>query len=81
MIGSFVEIYVKTSVEECEKRDVKGLYKKARAGEIKGFTGIDDPYEEPLRPEIVCETAEETPEQSAEKILKRLEELGYLKFA
>ncbi len=81
MIGSFVEIYVKTSVEECEKRDVKGLYKKARAGEIKGFTGIDDPYEEPLRPEIVCETAGETPEQSAEKILKRLEELGYLKFA
>lgn len=81
MIGQFVEVYVKTSVEECEKRDVKGLYKKARAGEIQGFTGVDDPYEEPLNAEIVCETAGETPEQSAEKILKRLEALGYLKLA
>lgn len=79
VIGQFVEIYVKTSVEECEKRDVKGLYKKARAGEIQGFTGINDPYEEPLNAEIVCETAGETPEQSAEKILRRLEALGYLK--
>lgn len=81
MIGQFVEIYVKTPVEECEKRDVKGLYKKARSGELKGFTGVDDPYEEPQNPEIVCETAAETPEQSAEKILKRLEALGYLQFS
>lgn len=81
MIGQFVEIFVKTPLEECEKRDVKGLYKKARAGEIQGFTGVDDPYEEPLNPEIVCETSSETPEQSAEKILKRLEALGYLKFS
>jgi len=78
MIGNFVEIYVKASVEECEKRDVKGLYKKARAGEITGFTGVDDPYEEPLHPEIVCDTESETPEQSAEKVVRRLEELGYL---
>lgn len=78
MIGSFVEVYVKASVEECEKRDVKGLYKKARAGEIKGFTGVDDPYEEPLRPEIVCDTEKESPEESAEKVIRRLGELGYL---
>jgi adenylylsulfate kinase len=81
VIGSFVEVYVKTALEECEKRDVKGLYKKARAGELKDFTGVDDPYEEPLNPEVVCETAGETPEQSAEKILNRLENLGYLKFS
>lgn len=79
MIGNFVEVFVKTSVEECEKRDVKGLYKKARAGEITGFTGVDDPYEEPLNAEVVCETEKETPEQSAEKVINRLEELGYLK--
>ena len=79
MIGNFVEVFVKTSVEECEKRDVKGLYKKARAGEITGFTGVDDPYEEPLQAEVVCETEKETPEQSAEKVMRRLEELGYLK--
>lgn len=78
MIGNFVEVYVKTSLSECEKRDVKGLYKKARAGQIKGFTGIDDPYEEPLHPEVVCETEQETPEQSAEKVISRLVELGYL---
>ena len=78
MIGSFIEVYVKASVEECEKRDVKGLYKKARAGEIKGFTGVDDPYEEPLNPEVLCETATEKPGESAEKVLRRLQELGYL---
>jgi adenylylsulfate kinase len=80
MIGSFVEVYVKASVEECEKRDVKGLYKKARAGEIPEFTGVSDPYEEPENPEVVCDTQHETLEQSAAKIVKRLEELGYLKF-
>lgn len=77
-IGSFVEVYVKTSAAECEKRDVKGLYKKARAGEIKGFTGVDDPYEEPLRPEVICETEKETPEQSLEKVVTALKSLGYM---
>ncbi len=66
--GEFIEVFVRCPVEECEKRDVKGLYKKARAGEIKGFTGIDDPYEEPLKPEIVIETDKETLEQSAGKV-------------
>ncbi len=78
MIGNFVEIFVKASVDECEKRDVKGLYKKARAGEIKGFTGVDDPYEEPLNPEIICDTEKQTPEESAEHIVQRLVKLGYL---
>lgn len=78
LIGNFVEVYVQCSVEECEKRDVKGLFKKARAGEIKGFTGVDDPYEEPLHPEIVCETEKQTPEESAEKVIAKLVELGYL---
>ena len=79
LIGNFVEVYVKCSVDECEKRDVKGLFKKARAGEIKGFTGVDDPYEEPLHAEVVCETEHQTPEESAEQVMKKLEELGYLK--
>jgi len=79
LIGNFVEVYVKCSVEECERRDVKGLFKKARAGEITGFTGVDDPYEEPLNPEVVCETEKETAEESAEKVIRKLEELGYLK--
>lgn len=78
LIGSFVEVYVKASVEECEKRDVKGLYKKARAGEIKGFTGVDDPYEEPLNPEVLCDTASETLEESTQKVIDKLVELGYL---
>ena len=79
MIGNFVEVHVATPIEECEKRDVKGLYAKARAGEIPQFTGVDDPYEEPLNPEVVCPTVDETPEQSAQRIMDRLEELGYLK--
>ncbi len=79
MIGNFVEVYVRCSVEECARRDVKGLFKKALAGEIKGFTGVDDPYEEPLRAEVVCETEKETAEQSAERVTQRLIELGYLK--
>ena len=71
--GDFVEVYVKVSVEAAEKRDPKGLYKKARAGEIKGFTGIDDPYEEPLSPELVLDTESLTPEASAAKIAELLE--------
>ena len=78
LIGDFVEVYAKCSIDECAKRDVKGLYKKAMAGEIKGFTGVDDPYEEPLHAEVVCETDKETPEQSAEKVWNKLEELGYI---
>ncbi len=79
MIGNFVEVYVKTSVEECQKRDVKGLYEKAKAGELKGMTGVDDPYEEPLNADIVCETEKEKPEESMAKVVNRLKELGYLK--
>lgn len=78
MEPNFVEVYVKASLEICEARDVKGLYAKARAGEIKGFTGIDDPYEEPLNPEIICSTAEESVDESVLKILTKLEELGYI---
>ena len=78
MHENFVEVYAKCPLEVLEKRDVKGLYKKARTGELKQFTGISDPYEEPLQPEIVVETDKETPEQSAEKIIKWLVENNYL---
>jgi len=77
-IGNFVEVYVSAPVEVCESRDVKGLYKRARAGEIKQFTGIDDPYEPPLNPEVNCRTHEETLDESLGKVLTTLEELGYL---
>jgi adenylyl-sulfate kinase len=75
-IGSFVEVYVKCPIDVLAERDVKGLYKKALAGEIKNFTGIDDPYEEPLSPEVVIQTDTETPEQSAARILTTLEALS-----
>ncbi len=78
MIGDFVEIYVDCPVEECIRRDVKGLYKKAIAGEIQEFTGISDPYEEPRNPELVVKTGDEEPAESLQKILAKLEELGYL---
>lgn len=78
LIKNFIEVYVKCPVEICIRRDVKGLYKKALAGEIKGFTGIDDPYEEPLNPELILETDKETPEESFEKILIIMEEKNYL---
>jgi len=77
-IGDFIEIYVKCPIEICKKRDVKGMYKKALAGEIKNFTGVDDPYEEPKNPEIIIETDKETANESVEKVLKKLEELGYI---
>jgi adenylylsulfate kinase len=76
--GPFVEVFVKASVDECARRDVKGLYAKAFAGEIKGFTGVDDPYEEPSSPEIVVDTEQHEPAQSAAIIVARLEELGLL---
>ena len=74
--GSFVEVYIGASVEECARRDVKGLYEKAFAGEIRGFTGVDDPYEEPSSPELVVNTEEHEPEESARLIVAKLEELG-----
>jgi adenylyl-sulfate kinase len=77
--GRFVEVYCKAPLEVLMARDVKGLYKKALAGEIKNFTGIDDPYEPPLNPEVVIESDKETPEQSAAKVLAKLEELGYIR--
>lgn len=78
MIGNFVEVYVKCSLETCEKRDPKGLYKKARAGVIANFTGISDPYEPSSNPEVICETDKETPEESAEKIITKIKGLGYI---
>jgi len=69
---NFVEIYVKCPVEVCKKRDVKGMYAKAQRGEIKGFTGVDDPYEEPPNPEIVLETDKDTVDESAGKVIEAL---------
>jgi adenylylsulfate kinase len=77
--GPFVEVFVKASVEECARRDVKGLYEKAFKGELKEFTGVSDPYEEPSSPEIVIDTEELGPEQSARKIVERLEQLGLVR--
>ena len=73
--GPFVEVFVKASLQECARRDVKGLYEKAFAGEITGFTGVDDPYEEPTEPELVVDTEELDPIASAQLVLARLEEL------
>ena len=70
----FIEVFVKASVEVCADRDPKGLYEKAFAGEIKEFTGVSDPYEEPLNPELTLDTEKETPEDSADRILALLEE-------
>lgn len=75
-IENFVEVYVNMPLEICIQRDVKGMYEKALAGELKHFTGIDDPYEPPLRPEISIETQKETPQESADHILVLLEHRG-----
>ncbi len=78
-VGRFVEVYMECPVPVLADRDVKGLYKKALAGEIKNFTGVDDPYEPPLNPEVICHTdGRETPQQSAAKVICKLEELGYI---
>ncbi|MEQ9487300.1 adenylyl-sulfate kinase [Coleofasciculus sp. F4-SAH-05] len=77
-VGDFLEVYVNAPLATCEERDVKGLYKRARAGEILGFTGIDDPYEPPLNPEVECRTDQEELSESVAKVLQKLEELGYL---
>ncbi|KTT82434.1 MULTISPECIES: adenylyl-sulfate kinase [Mammaliicoccus] len=76
--GEFIEVYTKCSLDECESRDPKGLYKKARSGEIKEFTGINAPYEEPSNPEIVIDTENESVEESVEKIVAYLKENQYL---
>lgn len=81
-VGRFVEVYVSAPIDVLAERDVKGLYKKALRGEIKNFTGIDDPYEPPLNPEVVCYSdGSETPQESAAKIIRKLEELGYVPVA
>ncbi len=77
-IGDFVEVFVNAPLNVCEDRDVKGLYKRARAGEIKAFTGISDPYEPPLNPEVECRTDLEELEESVNKVWQKLEEMGYL---
>ena len=77
-IGDFVEVYVSTPLEVCEKRDIKGLYKRARAGEIKQFTGIDDPYEEPLNPQVNCDAQSETVDECTGKVYKYLRDNGYV---
>ena len=79
LIGEhLIEVYARCPVEKCIERDVKGMYKKALAGEIKGFTGVDDPFDEPQNPEIICDTDQETPEQSAAKVITYLRKNGYL---
>jgi adenylylsulfate kinase len=75
---NFVEVYVNTPLDICEKRDVKGLYAKARAGEIRHFTGIDDPYEEPQKPEVTCFTAQESIEESVASVITALEVRHYI---
>jgi adenylyl-sulfate kinase len=76
--GEFIEIFVDTPLEVCEQRDPKGLYKKARAGQIKNFTGLDSPYEAPATPELTLKTAEESLEQSVSNVVKLLQERGLL---
>ena len=77
-IDNFVEVFVNAPISVCEERDVKGLYKKVRAGQIKQFTGIDDPYEPPLNPEIECRTDLEDVSESVDKILSLLKTSGYI---
>lgn len=77
-IGSFIEVYCQAPLEVLIDRDVKGLYTKALRGEIENFTGISDPYEEPLHPEVICQTDKESPEESVAKTLAKLEEMGYI---
>lgn len=77
--GEFIEIYVNASLETCEKRDPKGLYKKARAGELKGFTGIDDPYEAPEKPELTLDSNNKAIDDLAKEVVAYLEKNGYFK--
>jgi adenylylsulfate kinase len=72
----FIEVYVNTPIETCETRDPKGLYKKARAGQLKNFTGIDDPYEPPLRPELTLDATNTSPQEAAVRLINYLEDRG-----
>ena len=76
--GEFIEVYVDTPLEVCEQRDPKGLYQKARAGQIKNFTGLDSPYEAPVNPEITLKTAQKTIDESVEQIVSDLKQRGLL---
>ena len=76
--GNFLAVYVDCSIEELTRRDVKGLYEKALKGEIKNFTGISDPYEEPLKPEVTLDSEKDTEEESLSQLVAKMEELGYL---
>ena len=78
MIADFVEVYVHATVEECAKRDVKGLYARALSGELTGFTGVDDPYEPPSSPELIVDTLNENPDESFHNVLNKLKELEYI---
>lgn len=78
LIGRFVEVYVRCPIDTLAERDVKGLYKKALKGEIKGFTGVDDPYEPPENPEIVCDSSTESVQESHDKIIRTLELMGHI---
>ena len=77
--GGFIEVHVATPLEVCEQRDRKGIYAKARAGLIKGFTGVDDPYEVPENPEVSLDTTEMTPDEAAQEVLLELQRQGYIK--
>jgi sulfate adenylyltransferase len=81
MIGTnnFIEVFVDTPLEECEKRDVKGMYARARRGEISNFTGVNDPYEPPQHPEITITTTDDLPEENARVILDYLRQRGFIK--
>jgi len=73
-IGNFLEVYVQASLEVCEQRDLKGIYKRARAGEMDNVTGVNDPYEPPLTPEVVCPTDRETPDESTARVLRAVDD-------
>ncbi len=77
-IGKFVEVYVSTPLEECIKRDPKGMYKKAQSGELKNFTGVSDPYEPPLAAELSIPTQQKSIEESAQRVIQTVRQLGYL---
>ena len=78
LIGDFIEVYARCPMETLIERDAKGLYTKAMAGKITNFTGVNDPYEEPENPEVIFDSNQETPEESAQKVIAKIEELGYL---
>jgi adenylylsulfate kinase len=78
LIGDFCEIYVKASVEVCAERDTKGLYAKALAGELQGFTGVNDPYEAPTNPDLVLDSAIKSPDELADEVIAWMEQNGYL---